>query len=180
MSDGPELVVMVGLQGSGKSTWVRDHLADSHVVVSKDHWPRARRREARQQRVVAEHLAAGRSVVVDNTNAAVEDRAALIAAARAAGVPVRAVWLDTPPEVSLARNVDRDERSRVPLVGVLATRARFVPPTRAEGFDRVDVARPDRVTGASGPGRNVSGAALGPSRGPTADGRRHPTEREHP
>jgi hypothetical protein len=29
----------------------------------------------------------------------------------------------------------------VPLVDVLATRARFVPPTPEEGFDRVDVVR---------------------------------------
>jgi predicted kinase len=136
-----ELVVMVGLQGAGKSTWVREHLADTHAAVSKDHWPRARRREARQQRVVAEHLAAGRSVVVDNTNPSPEERAALLAAGRAAGVPVRAVWVDTPLDTCLARNDAREGRARVPLVGVFATRARLVPPSTAEGFDRVDVVR---------------------------------------
>ena len=132
---------MVGLQGAGKSTWVVRHLAASHAVVSKDHWPRARRREARQQRVVAEHLAAGRSVVVDNTNPSPEERAALLAAGRAAGVPVRAVWVDTPLDTCLARNDAREGRARVPLVGVFATRARLVPPSTAEGFDRVDVVR---------------------------------------
>ena len=137
-----ELVVMVGLQGSGKSTWVVGHFAGTHVVVSKDHWPHARRREARQLRVVDELLAAGRSVVVDNTNPAVEDRAPLIAAARAAGVPVRAIWLDTPAALCLERNERREGRARIPLVGVLATRSRLVPPTLAEGFHRVDVIRP--------------------------------------
>jgi predicted kinase len=134
---------MVGLQGSGKSTWVARNLAGTHTVVSKDHWPNARRREARQRRVVAELLAEGRSVVVDNTNPAPEDRAPLIAAARAAGVPVRAVWLDTPVELCLARNDERTGRARVPLRGMLGTRARLVPPTVAEGFDRLDVIRGD-------------------------------------
>ena len=137
---------MVGLQGSGKSTWVARHLAGTHVVVSKDHWPNARRREARQRRLVAELLAAGASVVVDNTSPAPEDRAPLVAAARAAGVPVRAVVVDTAPELCRARNDVREAHDRVPLVGILATRARFVPPTTAEGFERIDVVRGDGGT----------------------------------
>ncbi len=142
---------MVGLQGSGKSTWVAASLTGTHAVVSKDHWPRARRREARQQRVVADLLAEGRSVVVDNTHPSVAERAPLVAAARVAGVPVRAVWVDTPVEVCLIRNDAREGRAKVPLVGVFATRRRLVPPSVAEGFDRVDVVR----TGLAGP----SGAA---------------------
>jgi len=134
---------MVGLQGCGKSTWVWRNLAGTHSVVSKDHWPRARRREARQQRVVAELLASGASVVVDNTNAAAADRAPLLAAARAAGVPVRAVWIDTPQQLCAERNAAREATARVPLVGVLATLARFEPPSVDEGFDRVDVVRPE-------------------------------------
>jgi predicted kinase len=144
-------VVVVGLQGAGKSTWVAAELGGTHAVVSKDHWPRARRREARQQRVVAELLAAGRSVVVDNTNPSPAERAPLVAAARAAGVPVRAVWLDTPPALAAARNAAREGPARVPEVGLAATRARFAPPSLAEGFDRVDV-----VTGEGPPGGRVS------------------------
>jgi predicted kinase len=139
---GRELVVMVGLQGCGKSTWVAANLAATHVVVSKDHWPNARRREVRQRRVVAELLAEGRSVVVDNTNPSVAERAPLVAAARAAGAPARCVWVDTPWETCLARNEAREGRAKVPLVGLLATRGRFEPPSRGEGFDSVETVRP--------------------------------------
>ena len=132
---------MTGLQGCGKSTWVAAHLAGTHVVVSKDHWPNARRREARQRRVVAGLLAEGRSVVVDNTNPSAEERAPLVAAARAAGVPVRCVWVDPPFQIRAERNAARAGRAQVPPVGLYATRSRFVPPTAAEGFHRVEVVR---------------------------------------
>ena len=133
---------MVGLQGCGKSTWVAGHLAGTHAVVSKDLWPNARRREARQRRVVAELLAAGRSVVVDNTHPSAGERAPLIAAAREAGVAVRCVWVDNPPEICLERNDAREGRARVPLVGIRAARGRFDPPSVEEGFVRIDVVRP--------------------------------------
>ena len=144
VAEGPplqELVVLVGLQGAGKSTWVAEHLAGTHVVVSKDHWPNARRREARQQRVVAELLARGASVVVDNTSASPAERAPLLALATAAGVPARAVFLDVPVEVCRARNEARAGRARVPDVGLFSTAARLTPPTAAEGFAQVLVVR---------------------------------------
>jgi predicted kinase len=110
-------------------------------VVSKDHWPHARHREARQRRVVAGLLADGASVVVDNTDPAPADRAALIELADAAGVRVRAVFLDVPLETCRLRNEARTGRARVPDVGLFSTAARLVPPSTAEGFAQVQVVR---------------------------------------
>ena len=132
---------MVGLQGSGKSTWVARHLAGSHVVVSKDHWPNARHREARQRRVVAGLLAEGACVVVDNTDPSPAERAPLVELAVAAGVPVRAVFLDVPIQTCRQRNAARSGRARVPEVGLFSTAARLVAPTTAEGFAAVEVVR---------------------------------------
>jgi AAA domain len=132
---------MVGLQGAGKSSWVARHLAGTHVVVSKDHWPNARRREDRQRRVVAALLAEGASVRKDlpaprHSHA----RGGTLQAGRA-GVPVRAVFLDVPLEVCRQRNEARTGRARVPDVGLFSTAARLVPPSPAEGFTTVEVVR---------------------------------------
>jgi|SRR4051812_6484224 predicted kinase len=142
---------MAGLQGSGKSAYVARYLSCTHTVVSKDHWPNARHREARQRRLVAELLAAGASVVVDNTSPSPADRACLIELAAAAGVPCRAVFVDTPLEVCLARNEARSGRARVPLVGLYSVAARLLPPSVAEGFAEVLVVRDGVLVQAAGP-----------------------------
>lgn len=132
--------MLVGLQGSGKTSWAHEHLPE-HVVLSKDHWPNGRHKERRQQRVLAELLTAGHDVVVDNTNPSRLERAPILALAREHSASVRAVWFDVPLEVCLQRNAAREGRALVPLVGIYSAEKRLVPPTVEEGFDRVDVVR---------------------------------------
>lgn len=132
---GPlDLVVLAGLQGSGKSTFFGARFADSHAHVSRDRFPNARDPRRRQEELVRAAARAGRPVVVDNTNARREDRVALVALARALGMRPVLYWF--PPDVaaSLARNAGRAGRARVPPVAIHATRKRLVPPERREGF----------------------------------------------
>jgi predicted kinase len=131
----PECVVLVGLQGAGKTTLYRERFGATHTHVSKDLWPNARNREARQRRLLAETLAAGRSVVVDNTNPRAADRAPLVAIGRSHGARLVAYYFDVGPRAALARNAKRPGRARVPPVAVFTTAKRLEPPTREEGFD---------------------------------------------
>ena len=70
----PELVIFVGLQGAGKSTFYRTFFASTHDLVSKDRLRNNRKPARRQVHLIEEALAAGRSVVIDNTNPTAEDR----------------------------------------------------------------------------------------------------------
>src|SRR5436190_21456365 len=81
----PELVILVGLPGAGKTSFYRARFASTHVHVSKDLMRNRRDRQQRQMALVDEALAAGRSVVVDNVNATAADRTVLIEAARRRG-----------------------------------------------------------------------------------------------
>jgi predicted kinase len=132
-----ELVVLIGLPGSGKSTLYRARYAATHALVSKDLLRGDK--SSRQRALVEEHLRAGRSVVVDNTNVTVEDRARLVAVARAHGARVVAIYLDAPADACLQRNAQRAGRARVPAVAIFAARKKLVPPTRDEGFDALEV-----------------------------------------
>ncbi|HEX5565500.1 MAG TPA: ATP-binding protein [Streptomyces sp.] len=134
----PELVVLVGLQASGKSTFRARRFSGGHAVVSKDLFPRsARHKQRRQLRLITEALERGRSVVVDNTNPSPLEWAPLIDVGRAHGARVVAYWF--PPDVpgALARNAARPGRERVPEAGIRDTLGRLRRPHRSDGFDAV-------------------------------------------
>jgi predicted kinase len=132
-----EIAILVGLPGSGKTSFFEARLAATHVHVSKDRMGQARDKGARQLEQVAHALGAGRSVAVDNTNPRAADRAPLVALGRAAGARVVAYAMDTPAKQALARNRSRQPPARVPDVAVFVASKRMEAPTRAEGFDAV-------------------------------------------
>lgn len=133
----PECVVFVGLQASGKTTFYRLHFASTHEHVSKDNFPNASRRDARQLALIDAALAAGRSVVVDNTNPTPADRLAVIRTARAHGARVVGYYFESTRPEALGRNRRREGKARVPDVAILTTAKRLVPPALDEGFDEI-------------------------------------------
>jgi predicted kinase len=132
-----EVVILIGFQGAGKSTFRAQRFGDTHVLVSKDLLRNNRRPERRQQRLIAEALTAGKSVVVDNTNPSVEERASSIETARSFGARVVGYFFHSPLSECAARNQGRPEQARVPDVGLFATAKRFVVPSRQEGFEDI-------------------------------------------
>lgn len=132
-----ECVILIGLPASGKSTFFRERFAGTHDHVSKDLLRNNRRPQRRQEQLIAESLASGRSVVVDNTNPSAAVRAPLIAAARKHGAEVSGYFFVTEAADALRRNRARQGRERVPDVAIFTVRKRLEIPTTAEGFDRL-------------------------------------------
>ena len=129
-------MILCGLQASGKSTFRRERLP-GHAVVSKDLLRNNRHKERRQRQLIAEALSAGQSVVVDNTNPAVEDRAPLIEIGRSFGARIAGFYFESDFMVSVERNEARSGREAVPLVGLVDTAHRLRRPRLDEGFDEL-------------------------------------------
>jgi predicted kinase len=132
-----ELVIFVGLQASGKSTYYRAFLAETHTLVSKDLMPNVRQRQQRQEALIAAALEAGQSVAVDNTSPTLEDRAALIQIGKRFGAAITGYWFPTTTAAALKRNRQREGKARVPDVAIYATMKKLAAPTFAEGFDHI-------------------------------------------
>ena len=132
-----ECVILIGIPAAGKTTFYRQYFASTHDHVSKDLWPSASDRAARQRRELANALSAGRSVVVDNTNPTVADRKAIIEVAQAHGARVVGYFLEVTTRQAIARNEGRTGKARVPKVAVFASAKRLQRPSIGEGFDQL-------------------------------------------
>ena len=142
------IVVLVGLPGSGKSTWlekigasglssdaIRKLLADDetdqtiHAAVFRT-----------LRFLLYQRIAIGRPVTyIDATNLTPRERRPYLRIGRLRQCRVEAVFFDIPLEVCHARNADR--RRVVPEEALMKMAAKLVPPTVEEGFARVRVVR---------------------------------------
>jgi predicted kinase len=132
-----KLVVLVGLQASGKSTFFHERFAETHHHVSKDLFPHNRNKNRRQEHLLRAALSAVRSMVVDNTNPTPEDRRALVRIGHEYGAKVLGYYFDASVSECIRRNEIREGKERVPDVAIYSTAKKLVAPSMEEGFDEL-------------------------------------------
>jgi predicted kinase len=130
-----EVAILIGLQAAGKTSFFRKHFADTHSHVSKDLLRNSSNRQARQMALIEQGLKIGKSVVVDNTNPRVQDRAPLIALGKTFGARIIGYTFEATVSECIRRNAHREGRARVPDVAIYATARKFERPIETEGFD---------------------------------------------
>src|SRR5881628_1237075 len=119
----PELsfVVLIGVSGSGKSTFGRKHFKPTEILssdycrglVSDDENSQAATKDAFEllHYIARKRLAAGRLTVVDATNVQPEARKPLVALAREYHCLPVAIVLNVPEKICQERNRERPERN---------------------------------------------------------------------
>jgi bifunctional polynucleotide phosphatase/kinase len=141
------LILLVGLPGSGKTTFAKRHLVPrGYEWVNQD----ALKSVAKCVKAVKESLAVGKSVVVDMTNPRLMSRARYIDLARSGTADVRVIALElrTPREVAEHLNIFRERlyevglcldalRTRVPAVAFNTYAKQYTPPSVSENIDDV-------------------------------------------
>ncbi len=156
------LVVLVGVTGSGKSTFARAHFKVTEVIssdfcrglVADDENDQSATPAAFEllHYIAGRRLAGGRLTVVDATNVQPEDRRELVQLAREHDVLPVAIVLDLPEKICAERNKDRPDRD----FGAHVLRRqrgqlrRGLNHLRREGFRAVHVLRtPEEVAAAT-------------------------------
>ena len=147
------LVMLIGLPASGKTTLIEAGFAkDATVVSPDDHIGYEDGGWTTHKAIIAWNKAdemfdellqddEDTTVVFDAMFLSPKTRYKYIRKAKDAGIPVSAIFLDTPYSVCLARNLSRPEYRQVP--GDLMTKfARLLEePSKEEGFDFVSIVK---------------------------------------
>lgn len=126
-----QAIIFCGIQGSGKSTYYKEHFFNTHVRISMD----LLRTRHREMLFLKSCLKTQQRFVVDNTNPTVAERQLYVAMAKEARFEVVCYFFEAAVGEALQRNSLRSGRFRVPDKGVFATQKKLQPPSLQEGFD---------------------------------------------
>lgn len=146
-----EAIILIGGQGSGKTTLYRDRFLETHARVSLD----LLRTRHREQAFLTTCLETRMPFVVDNTNPTVAERRRYVEPARAAGFKTIAYLVEVDHAVAAANNAARGRK--VPAAGLRDVARRLVRPTPEEGFDELF-----HATGAPGGGWRIEPLLITP------------------
>ena len=128
-----ELVLFIGIQASGKSSFFKQHFSDSHVRINLDMLKTKRREEI----LIDACLKAKQKLVVDKTNLTISERRKHISNAKSYGFRVIGYYFRTNLKAALERNRLRDGVARVPDAAILGSNKRLELPSYDEGFDEL-------------------------------------------
>jgi predicted kinase len=132
------------MPGSGKSTWFQQHNVNP---ISSDAIRRQLIDDETDQTINARVFEIARTLLrhrieldrpityIDATNLTRKDRKTWIDTAREHRCRIEALWFDVPLAICKARNAGRSRIVPDRVLDLMA--ARFVPPSIAEGFDRI-------------------------------------------
>lgn len=130
-----EIVILAGIQGSGKTTFYLERYFATHVRISLD-LLKTRNRERELLHVC---LMTSQPCVIDNTNVKMAERAVYIAAAKKARFRVKGYFFDSAVRDAIRRNAHRTGAAVIPVPGLLGTFKRMERPRPDEGFDELFV-----------------------------------------
>jgi len=132
LSEDPEIIIMVGYPGSGKSTIVRKICEDNskYVHIESD----VLKTSAKMIKKAFAHVADKKSIIFDATNSSIKRRKEYIDFAKKHGYNVTCVHVKTSKEESYKRNKTREEAKQVPKIAYSVYSKHFEQPMKEEGF----------------------------------------------
>ena len=128
-----EAVILVGIQGAGKTTFCKERFFESHIRINLD----MLRTRYREKLLFEACLEAKQKFVLDNTNLTREEREKYIVRAKEFGFKIVGYYFQTKIEKAIERNNQRQGKAKIPEKGLRGAFKRLQIPSFEEGFDEI-------------------------------------------
>lgn len=127
------MILFIGIQASGKTSFYRKYFADKYEHISLD----VLNTRNKERLAIKQCIGQGKSFVVDNTNPQKTDREKYIVAAKGQGYQVIGYYFKSSIRDCIERNEQREGKVKVPRCAIAATSGKLELPNYLEGFDKI-------------------------------------------
>lgn len=148
-----KLILLTGLPGSGKSTFVKNNIDNSIIVICADDFRKvitgqnffinAEEFVWASVKTAVRVLINSHSILLDETGLSVSSRKQWINIAKEAGVPIVSIFIDTPFEECVTRNNSRERK--VPQDVMDYMKEILISPSVEEGFYEAITVKNDKI-----------------------------------
>ena len=128
-----EIIIFIGIPASGKSTFYEQNFAATHTYISLD----ILHTRNRENKMLEEAFASGKSCVIDNTNVIAAERKKYIEAGKRYGYKVIGYYFRSSIDECRIRNDRRQGKKQIPEVAMRNKAAHLERPSMQEGFDEL-------------------------------------------
>lgn len=128
-----EAVILIGIQGAGKSTFYYRYFFNTHMRINLD----MLKTRNREKIMLEACLKAKQSFVIDKTNVLERERKIYINLAKAYSFKVTGYFFDVRVREAISRNSRRSGKALIPIKGILGTYKHMQKPSFNEGYDEL-------------------------------------------
>ena len=126
------IAIMIGIQGSGKSTFCQKYLPNFYRINLD-----TLKTRHQEQLAIDECFKCGRNFVIDNTNPTIDERGKYILRAKKEGYKIVGYFMESKIKECIERNNQRTGKACIPATAIAATSNKLQLPSYDEGFDKL-------------------------------------------
>tara|TARA_B110000483_G_scaffold30756_1_gene37379 strand:- start:43 stop:984 length:942 start_codon:yes stop_codon:yes gene_type:complete len=131
LSNNPEIIIMVGYPGSGKTTIAKDICQNNNYIhIQGDLY----KTSSKMLKASLEEISKLKSIVFDATNSSIKKRNEFIQLANKYSYEVKCIHATASLEESYKRNKSRNEEKQVPKIAYSVYKKYYQQPSETEGF----------------------------------------------